>query len=73
MELGRWGAQTLVTDRAGEKIPHVLAISWTMPPEFQCSLYRREASGSEFQKAKLKRAAGQLLLLHLVLGRESFS
>jgi len=27
MELGRWGAQTLVTDRAGEKIPHVLAIS----------------------------------------------
>lgn len=43
-----------------------------MPPEFQCSLYRREASGSEFQKAKLKRAAGQLLLLHLVLGRESF-
>lgn len=43
-----------------------------MPPEFQCSLYRREASGPEFQKAKLKRAAGQLLLLHLVLGRESF-
>lgn len=29
-----------------------------IPPEFQSSLYRREASGSIFEKVRLQRAAG---------------